>query len=105
VDELVLQGGKERFGHRIVPAHPGAAHRCGDIEAFQVLGELGAGVLRAAVGMKDRAGRQVAVGGGHGEGVTDQVGAHVVGHRPADDALGVAVDHGGHYVESSLSSP
>ena len=32
---------------------------------------------------------------GHIEGVTDQVGEHVVGHRVADDLLVEAVDHGG----------
>jgi len=62
---------------------------------FQVPGEPLAGILAAAIGMKHRTVGEVDVRGGHVDGVADQVGAHVLGHRPADDGLGVAVDHGG----------
>jgi hypothetical protein len=35
------------------------------------------------------------VSGGHVQGIGDQVGAHMVGHRIADDLPIEAVDHGG----------
>ena len=61
-------------------------------EFFCMCGELDAGVLRPAVGMENGAGLQLDVAGGHGDRVADQVGAHVLGHRPADHGLGLAVD-------------
>jgi len=33
--------------------------------------------------------------GGHGEGVGDEVGAHVVGHRVAEQPAGSEIDHRG----------
>src|SRR5665647_271663 len=45
--------------------------------------------------MEYRTGSELDVGRGHGDRVADQVGAHVLGHRPADNGLGVAVDHRG----------
>ena len=55
VDEFVLQRTEERFSHRIVPAHTGPTHARLHVVFFQEGGELGAGVLRSAVGVKDRA--------------------------------------------------
>src|SRR2546423_5382793 len=49
----------------------------------------------AAVGVEDRAGLDVAVPDGHGEGVDDQAGAQVVGGLPADHHAGGQVDDGG----------
>src|SRR5680860_30425 len=45
--------------------------------------------------MKDRTLGDHPVGGRHLDRLDDQRGAVVVGHRPADHLLGVAVDHGG----------
>ena len=45
--------------------------------------------------MEDRAGEAAAFGGRGSEGVGDELGAHVVGERPADQASAVAVDDGG----------
>ena len=46
--------------------------------------------------MKDAdAATKVAVAGSHGQGVGDQLGGHMVGHRPADDFLGEAVQYCG----------
>src|ERR1035437_2938993 len=45
--------------------------------------------------MKYRTGSKVDVSCGHGDRVTDQVGAHMTGHRPAHNRLGVTVDHRG----------
>ena len=101
VDEFVLQSGEEGFGHRIVPADPGTTHRPDDSEAVQMLPELGRSILTSAVGMEYRTLADLVSGGGHGEGVTDQVGAHVLGHRPADHLFGAAIDDRGQ-VEPAL---
>src|SRR5665811_1892910 len=61
----------------------------------QVGGELGARILGSSVGMEYRTGSKLDVGRGHGDRLADQVGAHVLGHRPANDSLGMAVDHRG----------
>src|ERR1035437_5167382 len=57
--------------------------------------ELGTGVLGSAVGMEYRTGSKVDVFRGHVDRVTDQVGAHMIGHRPAHNRLGMTVDHRG----------
>jgi len=50
--------------------------------------------LAAAVAVEDDPGGQTAPGaGGHGEGVGDQLGAHVVGHRVAQQPSAAEVDH------------
>src|SRR6478672_11441199 len=51
--------------------------------------------------MKNAALNEVVVAGGHLDRVGDQTGAHVVGHRVADDLAVEAVDHGG-YVQPAL---
>ena len=43
---------------------------------------------RCPVGVQDRSGLGLAVPAGHLQGVDDQLGAHVVGDRPADDPAG-----------------
>ena len=55
--------------------------------------EFGAGILSAAVAVKYRVGLQTTAAGGHRDRVADQAGPHVIGHRPADDLTGAAVDH------------
>jgi hypothetical protein len=49
--------------------------------------------LAAVVAVVDQPGRWLPLGDRHVEGVQDQVGAQVVGHRPADDPAGEAVQH------------
>src|ERR1035438_6929413 len=61
----------------------------------QVGSELSTRVLRSAVGMKHRTRSKLDLGRGHGERVTEQVVAHMIGHRPAHNRLGVTVDHRG----------
>ena len=39
--ELVIQGGEERLGHGVVPAHPGASHGAGDAVGGGEGGDLG----------------------------------------------------------------
>src|ERR1019366_5985735 len=61
----------------------------------QMGSELGTSILSSAVGMKYRTRSKLDIGRGHGDRVTDQVGAHVIGHRPPHNRLGVTVDHRG----------
>src|SRR5450759_2226535 len=61
----------------------------------QMGSELGTRILRSAVGMEHRTRSKLDAGYGHGDRVTDQVGAHMIGHRPAHNRLGVTVDHRG----------
>ncbi len=51
-----LDGGKERFGHCVVPTIAPAAHRASHAEGRELLLEVSAGVLAASVRMKDQAG-------------------------------------------------
>lgn len=60
------------------------------------------GVLRAAVGVADDAGNgSAASGDGHGQGVEDELGAHVVGHRVAAHPAGAEIEHGSRYSQPS----
>jgi hypothetical protein len=54
--------------------------------------------------VEDDTGRWGAVGQGHVERGGDEVGAHVVGDRPAHHGAGVQVDDGGDSVERSSSA-
>jgi hypothetical protein len=51
--------------------------------------------LPALVGMMDKPRRRAAARDGHLERVDDELGAHVIGHRPADDAAAVGILDGG----------
>lgn len=54
-----------------------------------------------AVGVKDRIMAGQAASDGEVDGVADEVGAHMVGHRVPDDLAGVQIDHRGQ-VEPTL---
>jgi hypothetical protein len=52
--------------------------------------------LGASIGVEHNRGRQLPTQGDrHLEGIFDEVGAHVVAHRPSDHTTGVGIDHGG----------
>ena len=59
-------------------------------------------VYCASVGVKDRLTVDVATVDGHGQGIHDQAGAHVVGELPADDHAGREIEHG-RQVEPALA--
>src|SRR5918996_2813765 len=89
LNALSLERFPERFGYCIVPTHPGGTGRGAHLAGLAEVEVVVAGVLRAAVGVGDDPGdRTVAASGGHGhaEGVEDELGAHVIGHRVADQA-------------------
>jgi hypothetical protein len=54
VDQLILERGVERLGHRVVVADPGAPDGMPDIVPLQRLRELPGRVVAASVGMEDR---------------------------------------------------
>ena len=84
----------ERLGHGVVPAHPGATDRGAELVALAELEVVVRGVLRPAVGVADDAGDRAAAGGdGHAEGVEDELGAHVVGHRVAEQPARAEIEH------------
>jgi hypothetical protein len=96
VEQLALQGGEEALGHRVVQRVADAAHRGDQAGLLEATAERQAGVLTAVVRVMDKARGGIALGDGHVEGVQDQFGAQVVGHRPADDPAGEAVQHDRH---------
>jgi hypothetical protein len=55
------------------------------------------------IGVKDRPVQAAPGPPGGVEGVDDQVGAHVIGDRPAGEAPGVQVDDGGQVEEPALT--
>jgi hypothetical protein len=84
--------------------HPGGAEN---------LAVIGGGVLAAAIGMVDQAGRRLLPLDGHGQSRDGQFRPHVVTHRPADDFAGEEIEHNGQIeplspfgcYQSSLPSP
>jgi hypothetical protein len=86
VQQFGFDGREERLGDRVVPALTAPAHRQADAVSGGEAGMLGAGVLTAAIGMKDQPGRGPAPHESVGEGLVDQVGLEVIGDGPADDA-------------------
>src|ERR1019366_8133156 len=95
VDELSLDGGEKTFRYGVIPTFSLAPDR----EHYAVMtGELavvGTGVLASSVGMEDQSTFGTAVGERHGEGVRDELGAHVLGQGPPDDSTRRQVDDGG----------
>ena len=89
IDELALDGGEEALGHCIVPALALAPDREDDAVGPGQLGKVTARILTAPVGMKDHAPLWCTVGERHGEGVGDQLGAHVIGQGPPDHPTGL----------------
>ena len=93
VDPLVLQGGEERFGHRIIVAYPGAPDGMPEVIFPQRPGELLGRVVAAAVGVENGILGERIIAGGHLYGLLDERRLVVVVCRPADHFLRVAVDN------------
>jgi hypothetical protein len=90
VHPLVLQGGVERLGLRVVITHTGPAHGTADPELVRTVGEVlgrrglpseARGGLNTPVGMKDHVvGERIPLRG-HVQGLDDELGA--LGAPPA----------------------
>jgi hypothetical protein len=86
VEQLGLEGGEEGLGDGVVPAGAGGADALAGLPIGQA-GRVGVGeLLGAPIGVVDQAERRSAVVQGHVEGRQRQLGAEVVGERPADHA-------------------
>ena len=70
---LGCEGGPQGFGHGVIPAHCGPAHRHGSFHGAHVGGQLLGGELCSPIGMQhDPCGEGATGGGGHVERGDDQ---------------------------------
>ena len=92
-DPLHLQVQEEALHHCVVPAVSFAAHARACAMAGQQRAVGFAGVLAASIRVDDQPGRRPALGDGHPQSGTDQLGRHARGHRPADDLAREQVHH------------
>ena len=104
IDELGLQRREEALGDGVVPAVALAAHAADDAGGDQRLAVVAARVLRAAVGVVHEAGVGEAATARHLQRVEAELGAHVIGDRPADDAAREQVEDDGE-VQPALPRP
>ena len=81
--QLGLECGEEALRHRVVPAVARPAQRSSHLRGGQQVAELARGVLAAPVGVEHQpgAGRRAPA---PSAGLADQLGAHMLGQRPAD---------------------
>jgi hypothetical protein len=89
---LDLQRAEERFGHSIVPAIAFTAHRASHAEDRELFLEVTAGVLAAAVRMKDQSTFRTSAEPGHAQCVDDQLPRHAFAHRKADHLTAEQID-------------
>ena len=92
VQPLDLQRTEERFGHSVIPAIAFSAHRTAHAEGRELLLEVAAGVLAAAVRMKDQPRRGSSAEPGHAQCIDDQCPRHALAHREADDLTAEQID-------------
>src|ERR1700730_14510010 len=92
---LSFQSAEATFHRCIVPAISLPAHGLNHPRRTENLAVIGGGVLAAAIGMVDQAGRRLLPLDGHGQGCDGQFRPHVVTHRPADDFAGEEIEHDG----------
>jgi hypothetical protein len=100
VQELAFEGRDEALGQGVIEGVSHGSHREEKSCLFETLAELHGGVLRAAIGVMDEPRSGAAVVDRHVEGIEYQLGAEVVGHRPAHDLAGESVEH-----ESKIEAP
>jgi len=80
---------------RCPSTYPCSSHRPADVQRVGDIGELLRRLLRAAVGVEDRDARPVGRRGGRlPQGLFDQVGQHVAGHRIPDNLRRETVQDG-----------
>src|SRR5690606_33970258 len=83
---LAFERRVEGLGERVVRRAADRAHGLADAGLAAGVGEGPAGVLGYVIGVQDRPGEAAAGLFGGGQGVGDEVGAHVVRDRPAGQA-------------------
>lgn len=95
IHKLFFQCSEEGLDHSVVVAAPLRAHAAHDPSTLELLAVTMARVLAPTVGVMDElvadlSGSQRAL-----EGLEDELGLHVIGHRPADDATAEQVEDDG----------
>src|SRR2546423_11982866 len=103
VDEFQFEGAPEGFHGGVVVAAGFTAHGGQGLALSQGVTEIGAGVLAAAIGMKDQLWRRLAMSLSHVPGREDQLGVDVLVHGPADDPTAIEV-HDASQVEPAFLS-
>jgi hypothetical protein len=91
VDELCFEGREEALGDGVVEAVALGAHRLRDPGGPGLLAEGQRHELAALIGVPDQPGCRPALGERHLQSIGDELGAHVIGHRPAHDPARVEV--------------
>jgi hypothetical protein len=95
VNQFLLACGEEALGDGVVVGAAIGAHRDGDASVAGLLAEAEADILTALDGMMPEAATGPAAVQRHLERVDDELGAHMLGHRPADDPARKGVLNGG----------
>ena len=90
-----MQAGEEAFGDGVVERVADGAHRAEQPGVAESLTEHPAAVVRSVVGVGDRSLGWPPAPGGHVDRVGDELGAHVIGDRPAHDTTTPGVDDDG----------
>ena len=103
IDQLLLGRREERFGDGVVVGRADLAHRSGDAVGPGKLVEGQAHVSRALVGAVNMPRFRSSPADCHFESIGDQLGSHVIGHRPADDSARIEVLDGG--LDPALPAP
>ncbi len=80
--DLAFERGVERLGHRIVGAGAHRSHGLGHAEFSAQVGVGLAGVDRAVIGVKDRSRQRPSRLLCRLQGIGNEIGAHMIGHRP-----------------------
>ena len=95
IDQVALQGLEERFADGVVVGASAAAHRLLDPGLAAAAAEGERDILRALVGVMNETMLRPSALECLLERVDDELGAHVVLERPADDPAAEAVDDDG----------
>src|SRR5450631_1033057 len=77
----------------VIPAISFPAYGLDHLGCIEELAVIGGGILAAAIGMMDQAGRRLLPLDGHCQSRDRQIRPHVVTHRPADDLPCEKIEH------------
>jgi hypothetical protein len=103
VNELQFQRAPEALHRGVVVAIAPAAHGSDEARVLEGVAVLSAGVLNAAIGVKEEIPRWVAMQQSHGKRLENQSGIDAIAHGPADDLTAVEIENGGQ-VKPALAS-
>lgn len=93
-EELALESSVEALAHCVIVAGANGTHRHRDAGFTAPLSKSDRGILRSVIGMMEDRFRSSAIDR-HVERIDDELFAHVVRHRPPDDASSANIEHDG----------